>query len=176
MIWAGFIAIYSIVGGYFMFKYGDFIYFRYYEWDIFGGLAMFIAFVASMNVFAFANNSYSFTSVCKWFWSLIITLSSVRAIVMIVEANANKPKIQYECDHGGYLYGATASSYVNGTIPSFDTKVCSYGVPCFYTLLVVIVLIDLGCQIYMLFLNWRFMALLERYDLMIGNKEGVYYT
>lgn len=176
MIWAGFITVYSLIGGYFMFKYGDFIYFRFYEWDIFGGLAMFIAFVALMNVFAFSNRSLSFTSVCKWFWSFIIILSSIRAIIMIVEGNANKPKIQYECDHGGYLYGALPSSYVNGTVPSFNTSICSYGVPTFYSVLVIVVLIDLGCQIYMLFLNWRFLALLERYDLMMGPKEGAYYT
>jgi len=176
MVWAGFITIYSVIGGYFMFKYGDFLYFRDYEWDIFGGLAMFIAFVALMSVFAFANSSLSFSRVCKWFWSLLVILSAVRAIVMIVELNSNKPKIQYECDHGGYLYGADPNNYVNGTVPSFDTKVCSYGVPSLYSLLIVIVLIDLACQLYMLFLNWRFVAMLEQYELMTGPKADGYYV
>lgn len=59
----------------------------------------------------------------------------------------SKWKIQYECDHGGLLYGATPDKYAGGKVPSFNVSVCSYGVPCLFTWTIVCIVIDLGCQV-----------------------------
>jgi len=158
-----------------MFLYGNFIYFRFKEWDLFGGLAMWIAFVCFLNLWALSNNSFSFTRVVGFFWKFTILLSAIRALAMILELNNNLVKIQYECDHGGYLYGATPDQYVAGKIPRFNVSVCSYGVGCFHTWTIICVIIDFICQIYMTFLNSRFKSQLEEYQAMIGpTKQGFY--
>ena len=58
-----------------------------------------------------------------------------------------KSMIQWECDHGGYLYGATPDQYVGGVIPRFSTGICRYGVNGLYTVVVVSVIVDLGFQV-----------------------------
>ncbi|KAF8323348.1 hypothetical protein DL93DRAFT_2071034 [Clavulina sp. PMI_390] len=176
MVWAAFIMIYSIVGGVFMFKYGEFLYFRSYEAQFFGGMAMAIAAIALLNLIGLMNNSYSASRIASFLWPVVVVISGVRAVLMIMDMNSNKPKIQWECDHGGCLYGATADQYAGGVIPSFDVSWCKYGVSGLYTYTVIIVLLDLACQVYMWFLNWRFLALLEAYELMIGPKAEVYYA
>jgi hypothetical protein len=78
--------------------------------DIFGGLALWIAFVCFLNLWALSNvsadtsnvgtvpvfqpmtsfnfqNSFAFTRVTGFFWSITILLSAIRAIVMILELN-----------------------------------------------------------------------------------------
>ena len=56
-------------------------------------------------------------------------------------------KIQYECDHSGYLYGATPDQYVGGKMPQFNVSVCSYGVGCFHSWTITCVIIDFVCQV-----------------------------
>lgn len=164
LVLSAFISIYSIVGGVLLFKYGQFVYFQYYEWDIFAAISMFVAFVALVNAFALSNESSTFTRVCALLWPSAVICSAIRAIFMIVELNRGKSKIQWECDHGGYLYGATPNQYVGGVIPRFSTGICRYGVNGLYSAVVVSVIVDLGFQIYMMFLNWRFSKRMVKYE------------
>ncbi|KAF9512740.1 hypothetical protein BS47DRAFT_1032307 [Hydnum rufescens UP504] len=171
LVLSGFITIYSIVGGVLLFKYGQFVYFRYYEWDIFGAISM----------------------VCSFFWPSALIICSIRGIFMIVELNRGKSKIQWECDHGGYLYGANSDQYVGGSDPPFSTGICRYGVSGLYSAVVISVIVDLGFQVrilaalavlpgqlfilccllhppqmYMAFLNSRFSKRLLKYTGFVG--------
>jgi len=175
VIWAAIITIYSIAGGIFLFKYGQFIYFVYPEWLVYGGIAMIVAFTALVNLLSLANHSYIGIRVSKFLWPFAFVLSAVRAILMIMELTRGQSKIQYECDNGGALYGAVASSYVDGVIPTFPTGVCRFGVGGLYTAIVIGVCVDLGFQAYMVFMNWRYAKRLEKYQGMIGPVRGGYY-
>ena len=64
--------------------------------------------------------------------------------------NCSLVKIQYECDHGGYLYGATPDQYVGGKIPRFNVSVCSHGVGSLHSWTIICVIIDLICQVSLL--------------------------
>jgi len=166
-----------IVGGVLLFKYGQYVYFRYYEWDIFGAISMLVAFIALINAFALSNESVIFTRVCSFFWPSALITSSIRAIFMSVELNRGKSKIQWECDHGGYLYGANSDQYVGGVVPHFSTGICRYGVSGLYSAAVVIsVIVDLGFQMYMAFLNWRFSKRLLKYTGFVGPDGNGYYN
>jgi len=175
LLWSAIIGIYSIVGGVLLLKYGEFIYFRYSEWYLFGGVSLFVALIAWVNVFALANESAVFSRVCRFLWPTAVILSAIRAVLMIVELNRGKSNIQWECDNGGFLFGATSSQYDDGVIPSFPTGICRYGVTGLYTAMVISLLVDLGFQIYMLFLNWRFTKRMEKYAGMVGPVRGGYY-
>jgi len=176
MVWAAIICIYSLVGGILIFKYGEFVYFIQYEYYVYGGVAMLVAGTALINIFALANHSWVAIRACKFVWPIAFVLSAVRAILMIVSTNRNKPKLQWECDNGGYLYGAEADSYINGTIPNFTpTTVCSYGVNTFYYAVAIAVVIDLAFQAYMFFLDWRYQAHLSKYEGLSGPSRGGYY-
>jgi hypothetical protein len=174
MIWASIIIIYSLFGGYVMLKFGEFMYFRTYEAEAYGGIAFVIAIIALIQFFTLANYSLTFGRALNFIWPGIIILAGIRGILMVVDFNANKPHIQYECDHGGYLYGAVASSYAGDIIPSFNVSYCGYGIPTMYTVTVVSVLVDLGFQVYMMLLNYSFVNRLMKYDMVIPDREGYY--
>jgi len=176
LVLSGFITIYSIVGGVLLFKYGQFVYFRYYEWDIFGAISMLVAFIALINAFALSNESVIFARVCSFFWPSALIICSIRGIFMIVELNRGKSKIQWECDHGGYLYGANSDQYVGGVIPHFPTGICRYGVSGLYSAVVISVIVDLGFQMYMAFLDSRFSKRLLKYTGFVGPDGSGYYN
>lgn len=98
---------------------------------------------ASLYTLAFAIDGCSITALpfshdgC--FYALIPVLTGT--------FNCSLVKIQYECDHGGYLYGATPDRYVGGKIPRFNVSVCSYGVGCLHSWTVICVIIDFICQV-----------------------------
>jgi hypothetical protein len=49
--------IYSIVGGIFLMKYGQYFFFLYPEWYIYGGIGMAVGAVAALNVVALSTVS-----------------------------------------------------------------------------------------------------------------------
>ncbi|EJD03768.1 uncharacterized protein FOMMEDRAFT_133152 [Fomitiporia mediterranea MF3/22] len=167
--------LYSLAGGIFLLVVGQYIYFVFPEWYIYGGISIGVASAAAINILALSNRSYIWTRVCKFLWPFIVVICAIRAIIMILELQRGKDKITWECDHGGQLWTeSVANGYDNGhPIPS---GFCASGFSSLYAAFIVGLLIDLVFQLYMLFLNWRFSKRLEHYREMKGPFYGGYYN
>jgi len=172
--WAVIMVIYSIAGGIFLFKYGQWLFFYYPEAQIYGGIAMAVASVCVINILALSNRSYIWTRVCKFVWPFLLVISAIRAIIMIVQLYRAQWKIVWECENGGQVWGSTAelTDPATSTMPS---SLCAPGWHTIFVIFIVALLIDLVFQIYMLFLNWRFSKRLEHYSGMKGPHAGGYY-
>jgi len=172
--WAVVIAVYSLAGSIFLLKAGQFIYFVYPEWFIYGGIGMGVCAVAVINAVTLSNRSYVFARVCHFLWPFIIVICGIRAIFMIWELHRGQDNIIWECQNGGQLWGASEEAgYDNGT--AFPEGICGPGWQSLFTAFILSLLVDLAFQMYMFFLNWRFMKRLERYTNMKG-PYGNYYT
>jgi len=173
--WAVVIAAYSLAGGLFLLMAGQYLFFIYPEWFIYGGIGMGVCAVAVINAITLSNRSYVWARVCQFLWPFIIVISAIRAIFMIWELNRGKSNIIWECQNGGQLWGASAEAgYGNST--SFPESICAPGWQSLFTAFIFGLLIDLGFQMYMFFLNWRFMKRLQRYTNMKGPFGNNYYT
>jgi hypothetical protein len=170
MAWGVIIFIYSIVGGIFLMKYGQYFFFLYPEWYIYGGIGMAVGAVAALNVVALSTRSYIWIRVCKFVWTFIIVISAVRAILMIVELQRGQANIIWECNNGGQVWSANAQ-YAAST--SFPVGFCTAGFSSIYTAFVISLLVDLLFQMYMFFMTWRYQRRLERYEL-VKNSCGLY--
>jgi len=173
--WGVVIVLYSIAGGIFLLRYGQYLFFVYPEWQIYGGISLGIAAAAALNILALSNRAYIYTRVCKFIWPFVIVASAIRAIIMIVELQRGKDNIQWECENGGQLWTASAAAgYNNGS--SFPDGFCTSGFSSLYAAFIGGLLVDLVFQMYMLFLNWRFSKRLEHYQNMKGPFYGGYYN
>jgi len=173
--WASIIVLYSVAGGVFLFKYGDFLFLTYPEWQIYGGIALLVAFLALINALALSNRSYIWTRVCKFSWPFVVVISAIRAIVMIVQLYRYHWQIVWECENGGQVWGSPAETGTPATTTMPNT-LCSPGWQSIFTIFIVALLVDLVFQLYMLFLNWRFSKRLEHYNTMKGPFHGGYYN
>ncbi|KAI0081118.1 hypothetical protein K474DRAFT_1682203 [Panus rudis PR-1116 ss-1] len=168
--WGVVIALYSIAGGIFLLKWGQYLYFVYPEWLIYGGIGMGVGAAAVVTILALSNRSYIWTRVVKFLWPFVIVICAVRAILMIVELQRGKNKIQWECDNGGQLWTDSATAgYGAGT--SFPSGFCISGFSSLNAAFIVSLLVDLGFQMYMFFMVWRYQKRLEHYQ----NMKGPYY-
>jgi len=172
--WAVVIAAYSLAGSLFLLMYGQYIYFVYPEWFIYGGIGMGVCAVAVINAITLSNRSYTFARVCQFLWPFIIVICGVRAIFMIWELHRGKDKIIWECQNGGQLWGQSEEAGYGNTT-KFPEGICAPGWQSLFTAFIVSLLVDLAFQMYMFFLNWRFMKRLQRYTNMKG-PYGNYYT
>ncbi|KAH9997784.1 hypothetical protein BJV74DRAFT_826457 [Russula compacta] len=162
MVWATIIFLYSVVGGIFLYRDGPFLYFVYPEWQIFGGIALAVALTAALSVLALGNRSATWSRACRILWPFLIVISAIRDIAMIVELQRGKEKIEWECANGGQLWTTSAAAgYGSGNVPSVF---CTAGFSSLNTAFIVCLLADLVCQVYMLFLTWRYSTRLEHYD------------
>ncbi|TFL06166.1 hypothetical protein BDV98DRAFT_609897 [Pterulicium gracile] len=173
--WGVVIALYSIAGGMFLLISGQYLFFFFPEWQIYGGIGVGVAACAIINIIALSNRSYIWVRVCKFLWPFIIVLSAVRAIVMLVQLKRGEEHITWQCQNGGQLWTpeAEAASVDRGSMPM---AFCTGGAQTLWTVFVVALLVDLVFQVYMLFLNWRFSRRLERYNSMKGPFQGGYYN
>jgi len=174
MAWAFIIFAYSLVGGIFLFHWGQFIYFVYPEWEIYGAIGMSVALTALINIFALSNRSYIWTRVCKFLWPFNLVICGIRAVLMIVELQRGKDNIEWECDNGQLWTASVTAGYDNGS--TFPSAFCTSGFSSVYTAFVISLLADIGFQIYMLFLNWRFSKRLEHYGNLKGPDPRGYYS
>ncbi|KAJ6520296.1 hypothetical protein C8R45DRAFT_808207, partial [Mycena sanguinolenta] len=165
--WGCVIAIYSLAGGLFLLKYGQYLFFFYPEWQIYGGIGMGIMGIAAVTVVALSVRSYTFARAMQFIWPFVIIVSAIRAILMIVELNRGKANIEWECDNGGQLYYGSVAQNISSS-PAFPSEFCIVGFPVINTAFIVSLLVDLVFQIYMFFLVWRFCARLVHYSGMKG--------
>jgi len=152
---------------------GQFLFFDYPEWYIYGGIGLVVAALAVNNIIALSNCSYIWTRVCKFLWPVVIIISAVRAIIMIVQLQRNKDKIAWECANGGQIWSENAV-YVTGDV-TLPAGFCTGGQATLNTSFIIGLLVDLGFQIYMFFLTWRYQKRLEHYASMKGF-GGVYFS
>jgi hypothetical protein len=173
--WGVVIALYNFAGGLFLLRDGQYLYFVYPEWYVYGGIGMGIASVAIVNIVSLSNRSYTFSRVCMFLWPFIIVISGVRAVFMIWELDRGQSNIIWECENGGQLWGASAAAGY-GNSSGFPDAFCAPGFHSLFTAFVISLLVDLGFQMYMFFLNWRFMKRLEHYNALKGPWNGGYYN
>lgn len=179
MIWGVIIAAYSIAGGLFLLIDGQFLFFDFDEWYIYGGIGLAVAAVALINVLALSNRSYIWTRVCKFLWPFLIILCAVRAIFMIVQLTRGKDKIGWECSNDGKQWRdpdvelTQAEEESDAVIPPIFCKTGYAGI---YATFIGGLVIDLGFQMYMFFMCWRYQKRLEHYSSMKGPFQGGYYN
>lgn len=172
--WNVVIAAYSIAGGVVLLRVGQYLFFVYPEWFIYGGIGLGVAAVSIINCFSLSNRSYIWSRVVGFLWPFIIVISAVRAILMIVELNRGKSKIVWECQNGGQLWGESeAAGY--GNTSSFPDAICGPGFDSLNTAFIVSLVVDIAFQMYAFFMNWRFTKRLEHYSKMQGPFMGGYY-
>jgi hypothetical protein len=173
--WAVVIAAYSLAGGIFLLIRGQYLFFFFPEWQIYGGIGLGVAAAAIISMFALSNRSYIWIRVVKFLWPFVIVISAVRAIIMIVQLQRGKEKIMWECNNGGQLWtdSTAAGISTSGSLPS---GFCAMGFSSLNIAFIVSLLVDLVFQVYMYFLTWRFSKRLEHYSNMKGPFYGGYYN
>jgi len=85
--WNVVIAVYSLAGGLFLLRAGQYLYFVYPEWFIYGGIGMGVCAMAFIEMLALSNRSIIWTNACMFLWPFVIFISAIRAIFMIWELN-----------------------------------------------------------------------------------------
>lgn len=176
MAWAVLVAAYSIAGGVFLLVSGQFFFFFFPEWQIYGGIGIGVGVAAVLTMFALSNKSYIWIRVVKFLWPFIIVISAVRAILMIVQLQRGKDKITWECNNGGQVWteeAVAASASKPSTMPG---GFCAAGYSSLNTAFIISLLVDIACQMYMYFLAWRYSKRLEHYATMKGPYHGGYYN
>jgi len=173
--WAVVIAAYSLAGGLFLLMRGQYLFFYYPEWQIYGGIGIGVVAAAVISMFALSNRSYIWIRVVNFLWPFIIVICAVRAIIMIVQLQRGKDKIVWECNHGGQQWTSSTNANV-ATTGSLPGGFCAVGFSSLNVAFIVSLLIDLVFQAYMYFMTWRFSKRLEHYSTMKGPFHGGYYN
>jgi len=173
--WGVFIFTYSIAGGIFLLRFGQFLFFFFPEWQIYGGIGLGVAVISALSMGALSNRSYIWTRVVKFLWPFIIVICAVRAIIMIVQLQRGKDKIRWECDNGGQLW-TDAHTAATNTLTTIPSGFCASGFSSLNAAFIGSLMIDLLCQMYMYFMMWRFQKRLEHYRGMKGPVHGGYYN
>ncbi|KAF7307406.1 hypothetical protein MIND_00534800 [Mycena indigotica] len=173
--WGVVIFLYSLGGGIFLLQYGQYLFFLRPEWQIYGGIGMGVMGVAAVSIAALATRSYTFARAMQFVWPFVIVACAIRAILMIVQLNRGKDKIQWECDNGGVLYWESAAHNISSS-PPMPSGLCIVGFPAINTSFIVSLLADLGFQLYMFFLMWRFCVRMIHYSGMKGPFGNGYYA
>lgn len=170
MAWGVVIFIYSLAGSLFLLIEGQYFFFVFPEWFIYGGIGMAVAVLAALNVVALSNRAYVWIRVCKFLWLPVIIICGIRATLIIVELQRGKDKIIWECNHGGQVWTSNAE-YAAKT--SFPVGFCAAGFDSLYTAFIISLLVDIAFQMYMFFMTWRYQRRLERYEL-VKTSGGLY--
>ena len=116
-------------------------FFTFPEYFLYGGVAFAVAAISAICVLAFANRSMVWTRAMLFVWPFLLILSMIRCILMIVQLNRTKDKIQvshvihiaslfphneltfrlfatarqWECDNGGQMWTQEAFDGLAGT-------------------------------------------------------------
>ncbi|KAF8624241.1 hypothetical protein AX15_006001 [Amanita polypyramis BW_CC] len=173
--WAAVITVYSIAGGVFLFLDGTYFFFTYPEWQIYGVISITVGIAAFISLCALSNRSYVWIRASRFLWSLLLVICAIRAIIIIVELQRGRDKIIWECNNGGQLYSASVAAGYHAST-SLPSSFCVNGFSTLNTAWIIALLVDLGFQIYMFFLVWRFSKRLEHYSFIKPGIDGYYYS
>ncbi|PWN95495.1 hypothetical protein FA09DRAFT_332134 [Tilletiopsis washingtonensis] len=173
MAWCSLIALYNLAGSILLFRSGQYLFFTFPEWQIYGGIGMAVMAICILNIVGYANNSYMWARLCFYLWPVILLVTAVRAGFMIFQLNREQNKIIWECNNGGQLWGESVEKgYGEGS--GMPTGMCSAGFHSLYIAFVMSLLVDLALQIYAYFMAWRFMKRIEHYYQLVQKNQNVY--
>ncbi|KAF5375237.1 hypothetical protein D9758_000517 [Tetrapyrgos nigripes] len=146
--WGVVLAAYSLAGGLFLLIDGQYLFFFYPEWQIYGGIGVGVCALSVIGIFALSNRSYIWTRVCKFLWPFIIVICGIRAILMIVELQRGKDKIIWECNNGGQVWSddATTTATTTDSSTTFPAGFCAAGFSSINAAFIVSLLVDLVFQ------------------------------
>ncbi|EPQ29144.1 uncharacterized protein PFL1_03431 [Pseudozyma flocculosa PF-1] len=171
--WDVLIAVYNLAGSIILFQYGQFLFFNYPEWQIYGGIGMAVMAICVINIIGLSNSSYMFTRLCFFLWPFILIVVAVRAGLMIFQLDRQQSKIIWECNNGGQAWGTPQEGTTStATMPS---GFCSAGFHSLYIAFVLSLLVDFGLQVYAYFLCWRFMKRIEHYYAVATSDKHLYH-
>lgn len=176
--WAVLVAAYSIAGGVFLLVSGQYFFFFFPEWQIYGGVGIGVGVAAALTMLALSNRSYIWIRVVKFLWPFVIVLCTIRALIMIIQLQRGKDKITWQCNNGGQLWSeeaVAAASAASSDAARMPGGFCVAGYSTLNTAFIAGLLVDIACQIYMYFLAWRYTKRLEHYNHMSGPYQGGYY-
>lgn len=176
MAWAIFIMLYSVAGGIFLLMRGQYFFFVFPEWQIYGGIGLGVGVLCLITIFALGNRSYIWTRVSKFLWPFVIIICAVRAAIMIVELQRGEDKIQWECENGGQLWSDSVTAGYGDSSTTIPAGFCTSGFANLKAAFIVTLLADVAIQMYMFFLTWRYQKRLEHYQGMKGPFGGGYYA
>jgi hypothetical protein len=180
MVWAAVIVLYSLAGGLFLFLRGDFFFFNYPEWQIYGGISLAIGATALISAMAISNRSYVWMRVVFFLWPFVLVITAIRAIIMIVELQRGQSDIEWECNNAGQLWTSANATQIadaaNSSSVTIPSGFCTVGFSSLNTAFIIGLLVDIVFQLYMFFLSWRFLKRLEHYSSMKGPFYGGYYN
>lgn len=160
--WDVVIALYNLAGSILLFRDGQYLFFDFPEWQIYGGIGMAVMSICVINIIGLSNTSYMWIRVCFFLWPVILLTVAVRAAVMMFQLDRQQGKIIWECNNGGQLWGESAAhGYDNGS--KMPSGICSAGFHSLYIAFVFALVIDFGLQLYAYFMCWRFMKRIEHY-------------
>ncbi|KAK0568936.1 hypothetical protein OC861_001463 [Tilletia horrida] len=172
--WNVFVAAYNLAGSIFLFRSGQFFFFNYPEWQIYGGIGMAVVAVCVISCIGLSNNTMLWSRVCFYLWPIILITVAVRDAFMMFQLDRQQGKIIWECNNGGLLWGQSAEKGYGSSTSTMPSGVCSAGFHSLYIAFVLSLLFDYAAQLYAYFMMWRFCQRLQRYDL-ISNSNKYYY-
>ncbi|RHZ61715.1 hypothetical protein Glove_346g176 [Diversispora epigaea] len=168
-------AIFQIVGGALLFKYGDFFFFHTGESSIYGGFAFLQAALALIAVAAFSTRSETFANFNLRVYPVVIILGIVRGIIMAWSVDHYKGRITQECNNGGqrwidpsipvtFTHNSTTGGYDK---VEDDTRLpdsfCDNNLKTLTALFSLSLIIDFILMCYFYFMIWRFVVKLQHY-------------
>lgn len=172
MVWNVFIAAYNLAGSILLFQKGQFLFFNYPEYQIYGGIGMGVMAICLITTLGMANNSYMFARLCFFLWPILLVIVAVRAALMIFQLSRQQNKIVWECNNGGQLWGTAGEQGTDsGTMPS---GLCAAGFHSLYIAFVFSLAIDWALQVYAYFMCWRFKKRIEHYFALATKESNVY--
>ncbi|QRV97420.1 hypothetical protein RhiJN_25439 [Ceratobasidium sp. AG-Ba] len=131
--------------------------------------------VAILNILSLSNRSYIWTRVCHFLWPVLLVVSGVRGVIMILQLNRGQDKIAWECQNGGQVWGTNPEDAATNSV-SMPNGICNTAFGSLFTAFIIGILIDLGLQLYMFFLNWRYCKRLEHYREFKGPDMRGFYA
>ncbi|KDN53306.1 hypothetical protein K437DRAFT_98213 [Tilletiaria anomala UBC 951] len=173
MAWCIFIALYNLAGSILLFRDGQYLFFNYPEWQVYGGIGMAVMSICIINIIAYGNTSYMWTRVCFFLWPVILVISAVRAAVMLFQLNRQQAKIIWECNNGGQLWGASVEAGYANSSTTMPSGLCSAGFHSLYIAFVLSLAIDFGFQLYAYFMSWRFLSRIRHYY-ALATQDNIY--
>jgi len=166
LAWNVVIAVYSLAASVLLLKYGQFLFFFYPEWFIYGGIGIAICVLACIQAIALSTRSYTWVKVCQFLWPFAIVMSAIRAVFIVWELSRYKDSIAHECKNVSDAGDGNSASNPMGipiSIPiSIPVGICRLSWQTLVAVFVISLLADLGFQMYAFFLNWRFKRRLEK--------------
>ncbi|UZJ57376.1 hypothetical protein CBS101457_006696 [Exobasidium rhododendri] len=156
--------------------YGQYLFFTYPEWQIYGAIGMVVAAVCLINVVAMSNSSYMWSRVCFVLWPFVLIVVAVRAGVIIFQLDREQGKVIWECNNGGQLWGASAAAGYGSNDKAMPSGICSAGFHSLYIAFVLSLVVDFGLQIYAYFMCWRFMKRIEHYRALATSENSKYFA